>query len=301
MTMSVPERVRDRHGHPLLAALVEDLAAGRSGAAFIGVALERLVAYWQLSSAVAVVEDQKLGVQCFAAARDGVDSERARLRALHRRPAVYTDPALPDHADVVDSIFHLCTVAWRIDRLHYLSTHDALTGLFNRRGFDEQLAMAVNRSVRYGWPFTLALIDLNRFKDINDRLGHPVGDAVLRSVGERLARTLRAGDVAGRIGGDEFGLLLPAYDAGHLDTVVQRLRLGNDIPGAPDIALSVGTASCPDEAADVQSLYALADQRLYARKAAAMLPPGAGPYAGPSPGPGRPALSPSSPRVGGPR
>lgn len=267
MTSSVPERVRDRRGHPLLAALVEDLAAGRSGAAFIAAALDRLVAYWQLLSAVAVVEDAKLGVQCFAAARRSGDAEPARLRALHRRPGIYTDPALPDHADVVDSIFHLCTVAWRIDRLHYLSTHDALTGLYNRRGFEEQLSLAVNRSARYGWPFTFVLIDLNRFKEINDRLGHPVGDAVLRAVGERLRRSLRAGDVAGRVGGDEFGLLLPAYDADHLDTVLVRLRTGLDVPGAPEIELSVGTASCPDEAADVDDLYALADQRLYAGKA----------------------------------
>lgn len=273
MTSSVPERVRERRGHPLLAALVEDLAAGRSGPAFINAALERLVAYWQLASAVAVVEDQKLGVQCFAAARRHGDAEPARLRSLHRRPGVYTDPALPDHADVVDSIFHLCTVAWRIDRLHYLSTHDALTGLYNRRGFDEQLGLAVNRSARYGWPFTFVLIDLNRFKDINDRLGHPVGDAVLRSVGERLRRSLRAGDVAGRIGGDEFGLLLPAYDAGHLDSVLDRLRVGGDVPAAPHVELSVGTASCPDEAAQVDALYALADQRLYARKGRAVFHP----------------------------
>lgn len=273
MTRSVPDRVRDRRGHPLLAALVEDLAAGRSGAAFITAALERLVAYWQLASAVAVVEDAKLGVQCFAAARRHGDAEPARLRSLHRRPGIYTDPALPDHADVVDSIFHLCTVAWRIDRLHYLSTHDALTGLYNRRGFDEQLGLAVNRSARYGWPFTFVIIDLNRFKDINDRLGHPVGDAVLRSVGERLRRTLRAGDVAGRIGGDEFGLLLPAYDAGHLDTVLDRLRVGSDVPDAPDVELTVGTASCPDEASEVDTLYALADRRLYAGKARAVIHP----------------------------
>ena len=178
----------------------------------------------------------------------------------------HTSPFAAALTEQLATAHNLCTVAFKLDQLHYQSMHDALTGLYNRRGFDEHLTQAVSRSQRYGWGFSLVLIDLNRFKSINDRLGHPGGDAVLRAVGDRLRRSLRGGDVAGRIGGDEFALLLPNEGSEAVPPVLRRLQVevGDDDP--PEIELSVGVASCPEEAQTVEALYQLADQRLYESK-----------------------------------
>src|SRR4051794_41305566 len=94
------------------------------------------------------------------------------------------------------------------------------------------LSQAVSRSQRYGWPFALMILDLNGFKKLNDRLGHAAGDATLRAVGIELRHSLRAGDVAARIGGDEFALLLANGGPGLLRPPLGRLgEAGN--PAAP--------------------------------------------------------------------
>jgi diguanylate cyclase (GGDEF)-like protein len=251
---------------PLLAALTQELATS-GGISFIYRCLNHLVEHWQLRGAVAVVDGLGLERQVFNAGRRPLDPGWQRQVALHEGPGLYTDPPVVDLTNDLDTAYNLCAIAFRLDRLHYQSMHDALTGLYNRRGFEEQLSQAVSRSRRYGWGFTLVLIDLNRFKSINDRLGHPGGDAVLRAVGDRLRSSLRGGDVAGRIGGDEFALLLPTDGGDAVPPVLRRLhadRFGTD--QVPEIELSVGVATCPDEALSIESLYQLADQRLYESK-----------------------------------
>src|SRR5436190_552122 len=118
-------------------------------------------------------------------------------------------PLLPDLVgDLAAAPSGVSFIASCLDRLHYESLHDPLTGLYNRRGFDEHLGAAISRSLRYGWSFGLVILDLDGFKAINDRLGHQGGDAVLRAVGERLRHGMRGGDIAARVGGDEFALLI---------------------------------------------------------------------------------------------
>jgi diguanylate cyclase (GGDEF)-like protein len=92
--------------------------------------------------------------------------------------------------------------------LHRLANHDALTGLFNRHRFDEELAAAAGRLARGGAPCSLIVLDLDRLKRVNDALGHGAGDDLLQAIGALLRRRLRAGDAGARIGGDEFAILL---------------------------------------------------------------------------------------------
>jgi diguanylate cyclase (GGDEF)-like protein len=129
------------------------------------------------------------------------------------------------------------------------------------------LQQAVSRSLRYGWRFALMLLDLNSFKSVNDRLGHAAGDGTLRVVGTELRHSLRAGDVAARIGGDEFALMLANGGPDLLRPLIDRLEqsVNEIVPGA-NISFSAGLATFPDEADDVESLSHLADQRLYASK-----------------------------------
>ncbi len=98
------------------------------------------------------------------------------------------------------------------DRLRRLADQDDLTGLANRRCFNEELRRHVERCTRYGWRGALLMLDLDRFKTINDTLGHSAGDLMMKEVAAALSRRLRRSDFAGRIGGDEFAVLLPEAD-----------------------------------------------------------------------------------------
>jgi diguanylate cyclase (GGDEF)-like protein len=251
----------------LLNGLIRELAAAPSGVGFIATCLDRLVAHLGVHTAVAVVDDALLGLQLFNAGRRPFDLTFRPSTALARGPGIHTEPTVVDDDDELSAIAHLCAVAFRLDRLHYESLHDPLTGLYNRRGFEEQLAQAVSRSLRYGWAFGLVLIDLDGFKAINDRLGHQGGDVVLREVADRLRHGLRSGDLAARVGGDEFALLLHTDDAASLPPVLHRLHVPVGVLDDPtDIEWAAGMALCPDEASTADELYRIADRRLYESK-----------------------------------
>jgi diguanylate cyclase (GGDEF)-like protein len=149
---------------------------------------------------------------------------------------------------------------------------DRLTGLYNRQAFDSLLAVEVARYQRYLRPFTLLLLDVDHFKSINDRYGHPTGDAVLANVGRVLTRTLREVDVAARYGGEEFAVLLPEteLDIGH--DIAERLRsaVAASIVHAPggqiSVTVSVGLSACPACAGDPDGLIRTADAALYKSK-----------------------------------
>jgi diguanylate cyclase (GGDEF)-like protein len=163
--------------------------------------------------------------------------------------------------------------------LRDLSLTDPLTRLHNRRSFDERLAGAVERVRSGARAFTLVLADIDRFKRINDEFGHPVGDDVLRWTADRLRDLVRDGDVAARIGGEEFGVLLAGVGPVEAPAVLERLRarfaeqpfLGRDMEAAPlllHVTLSFGAVSVVggDPHADAASYYARADGALYAAK-----------------------------------
>jgi len=253
-------------GRALLGDLVNELAAAPSGVGFIATCLDRVVGTWNVLEARAVVDDPVLGLQLFNAGRRPLQPDAMPSALLARGAGIHTEPTLTDEAGALEVIATLCELALRLDRLHYESLHDSLTGLYNRRGFDEHLGAAVSRSVRYGWSLGLVIIDLDGFKAVNDRIGHQGGDAVLRQVGEQLRQGLRSGDIAARLGGDEFALLLHIEGPSSLEAILDRLHGTGGFGPAGEVAWTAGLAMCPDEAATVDDLYRVADQRLYGAK-----------------------------------
>jgi diguanylate cyclase (GGDEF)-like protein len=146
---------------------------------------------------------------------------------------------------------------------------DALTGLLNRRGFDERFGVELARARRHGERLSLLIGDLDRFKDLNDAWGHQAGDRVLSSVGATLQRTQRESDASARIGGEEFAILLPDTDEQGAYLAAERIRAQvqsacADLPGA--LTISVGVATFPQHGREGDSLMRAADRAVYMAK-----------------------------------
>ena len=251
------------HMNGLNEELAASVATSESGIALIYKALDALVAQFGLDDAAVVLDEPGLGRQVFCAGRRplGLDDEEL----LVSPPGLYTRPALDNHGFDRSLMLSLCVLALRLDVLRYDAWHDPLTGLYDRRSFDRLLEMAIARSTRYGWPFSLVMLDLDHFKTVNDEQGHPAGDAVLRDLGERFRRALRFGDNAGRIGGDEFAMILPNTEPDLVPALLDRVRHAEGVSSACP-AFSFGVAQCPQEATEFDELVQLADTRLYAAK-----------------------------------
>ena len=182
----------------------------------------------------------------------------------------------------IEASASLAVVCWMVVRvqsqalrlreaLAHLARTDALTGLVNRRGFDEALAREQARRRRGGPPSALLLVDIDHFKRVNDTWGHQAGDETLRLLGGLLGTSFRATDVVGRIGGEEFAVLLAACDADEAAERARSLceRVRTQASGwEHPITVSVGVAINPELAPTPAELMAAADAALYAAKAA---------------------------------
>src|SRR3954470_4725822 len=166
-----------------------------------------------------------------------------------------------------------------------LANEDLLTGLPNKRAFDDRLETELRRAAREYYPVALVVLDLDRFKQINDTWGHPVGDEALVKLAQHVEAELRAGDICGRVGGDEFVLALVRADAHSAERVLGRLRRaleGVTIgPAGERLAFSAGIAEFPRHATEREQLVRCADSALYRGKAygrgrAAIYTPGVG-------------------------
>jgi diguanylate cyclase (GGDEF)-like protein/putative nucleotidyltransferase with HDIG domain len=156
-----------------------------------------------------------------------------------------------------------------INRLTDAVRTDALTGLLNRRGFEEAFELEVERARRLEAPLTLLVGDLDRFKDLNDRLGHPAGDRALELMGEALSAGVRRIDRVGRMGGEEFALVLPDTDEHEGYILAERIRAKIRENFAADLfplTISFGVASYPTHGATTAGLLKAADQALYTAK-----------------------------------
>jgi diguanylate cyclase (GGDEF)-like protein len=157
--------------------------------------------------------------------------------------------------------------------LRSLAMRDQLTGAYSRRAFKQELQRATLLALRHDQELSLVMFDLDHFKTINDTYGHPAGDAVLASVGINTAKELRRTDLLGRLGGEEFGLLLPSTGVDPALGVAEMLRdrlerQPIDIPLHEPIFVtaSFGVAALGADARDADTLWSNADQALYAAK-----------------------------------
>ncbi len=164
----------------------------------------------------------------------------------------------------------------RMQKPHILSANDGLTGLMNRRAFDERWSGEVARARRYGRPISIAAIDIDYFKQFNDTYGHAAGDTALRSVARVIRSRVRAGDFVARLGGEEFVVALPETNSASAVTMAESLRRAVAenpiaIPGSrtpASVTVSIGVASWPEHGEEVSRLLERADDRLYEAKLA---------------------------------
>ena len=155
-----------------------------------------------------------------------------------------------------------------------LAATDPLTGQLNRRTFFELGQREIDRYQRFGRPFSWIMFDVDLFKEINDKYGHPVGDQVLTTIVERCCEVIRHVDVLGRYGGDEFIILLPETDHQRAQEIAERIRTSiGDSPiqtdaGPVAISISMGITQASSENADLGVLMNKVDQALYRSKLA---------------------------------
>lgn len=146
---------------------------------------------------------------------------------------------------------------------------DYLTGVANARSFYEQIQMELARSARYRRPVTIAYIDVDNFKQVNDTLGHATGDKVLRAVAQTIKSSLRSVDFVSRLGGDEFAFFMPETDVDQANIAVRKVqvRLQSIVKDSEwPVSFSIGIATCDDSTCTADKLIKAADELMYAAK-----------------------------------
>jgi diguanylate cyclase (GGDEF)-like protein len=170
---------------------------------------------------------------------------------------------------LVERIQQLISLRHRIDTLRADADIDHLTDLANRRRFRVALKREVERWHRYNAPCALLLVDIDHLKQINDKFGHPAGDAVIRQVAHTLKEVSRDNDTAARLGGEEFALLLAGTNCARAAAAAERLReviRQRSVDGVGRVTVSIGVAACPDSATSERGLYKAGDDALYVAK-----------------------------------
>ncbi|MGH8504811.1 MAG: GGDEF domain-containing protein [Stenotrophobium sp.] len=161
----------------------------------------------------------------------------------------------------------------RENQLYQRATRDALTGVFNRGHFTEMATLEIDRARRFGEPLSAIMLDIDHFKKVNDTYGHPVGDQVIIALAQTLTAQIRNIDFVGRLGGEEFAILLPRANKEPAAEVAQRLRLlvsEQRVPIAPEreigFTVSIGVAALRPTTRNLQELLRNADAALYTAK-----------------------------------
>jgi len=185
-----------------------------------------------------------------------------------------TRPSDPAQVEFLQDVAHQVALGMENARLFFalsqMASTDELTRLANRRRFTESLRMEMARMRRSEAPLSLIMADADHLKAINDAHGHPAGDAAIRHVADAIRKGGRETDMAARLGGEEFALLLPGTDAVGAVKAAERIRkalASSSIPTVGTVTVSMGVATAPEDAAAEEELVRVADARLYAAKA----------------------------------
>ncbi|MBS0352873.1 MAG: EAL domain-containing protein [Proteobacteria bacterium] len=209
------------------------------------------------------------------------DMDSSNLSGLLGIAYASLDKLTPQESSVIHSILAVMVMvvgsskalSRTLSELEYYSTHDPLTGLHNRRYFNEMLGYEIGRSERHTHEFSILMLDLDDFKDVNDTYGHPRGDAVLQQVAEKMRAVMRRGDLATRIGGDEFAIILVETGldgamvvAEKLRTELRQMSFEGDDGKIFHVTTSIGVVSYPKDANSLTDLMAGVDIGLYRAK-----------------------------------
>jgi len=198
----------------------------------------------------------------------------AEYRAFHQRSEALHSVQREARAYALHAAYETAEAHRISESMRELAYRDALTGLFNRRHVEERLAAMTAHARRTGEPLSVAIVDLDHFKRINDTLSHAAGDAVLRELGAILGRFVAAGECAARLGGEEFVLLLPGLTAAaatlRCEELAARVRAADwqPVTGELPVTASIGVTTYAGGAAGPADLLAAADDGLYAAKRA---------------------------------
>lgn len=205
----------------------------------------------------------------FVTAKDNIEDKIEGLR-------IGGDDYITKPFAVEELLARIRVIIQRMDSFHELSMRDELTNAFNRRYFNERLEEEIHRVERSGRPFSIAFLDIDHFKEINDNYGHGTGDFVLEKFVQFLQSRLRKTDLVARIGGEEFVLLLPDINSGTAYLLVERLRKSLeetrfscvDNGAAVDIGITVsaGISCCPEHGETSKDLISRADKAMYNAK-----------------------------------
>ncbi len=248
----------------LFEVMMTELSQRELGVGFIYSVLDFFAQRHGLSDVIVVLTHESFGLQMFRLGGEVIAPEI--VARIGTEPGVYCEPDHVPHVEC-DALRTAATLSFSLHVARFSAAHDPLTNIANRRSFDESLEVASARSARYGWAFTVLLLDLNNFKIVNDHSGHQYGDGILRQFGFALRQTVRQGDTAARIGGDEFAVILSNAEGHESAGFTERLR-GHLASVGNSVEFSVGAASSPRDSTDPSELLRIADGRLYEKKGA---------------------------------
>jgi diguanylate cyclase (GGDEF)-like protein len=260
---SPDHELSEQHYEPwLFQKMLDELGRSELGVGFIYSVLDLLAARYELTDAVVVLVHESFGTQTFRLGHQTVTPEMAAR--IGTSPGVYCEPDVVPEVEC-DAVRTACQLSLSLHFARFSAGHDPLTNIANRRTFDTALQTAAVRSARYGWAFTLVLCDLDDFKAVNDSAGHAFGDQLLRQFGFALRLSVRGGDTAARIGGDEFAVILNNAEGNESSGFTDRLRSHLALSGNL-IDFTIGTATSPRDSTDPLELFRVADGRLYEKK-----------------------------------
>ncbi len=240
--------------------------------------LERLVLrpIRQLRNATVAIEGGDLAARTELRSRDELEQLGTSFNAMASRLEKYTTELERMVAERTSELGRVNDQLRNANqKLKELAVRDPLTGILNRRRFDELLEFEVRRGTRARHPFAMLMVDLDHFKRVNDTYGHPAGDRVLKAIAEHLKAKLRSTDIVARFGGEEFAILLLDTDRTMAYQTALKLcesiralpiHVDDDDTGIEQVTASIGVATFPHDAATTADIIEAADRALYVAK-----------------------------------